>query len=101
MSDVLQIRIEMKELESNLVQLEADLEPLQIKFNQLLNREIREEIQLAGVLSPASLNEEKLEILDSIKRHNPMLAMYDSEMSAYEQQPKWQNSTDGPCSVQE
>ncbi|WP_160111254.1 TolC family protein [Algoriphagus boritolerans] len=88
MSDVLQIRIEMKELESNLVQLEADLEPLQIKFNQLLNREIREEIQLAGVLSPASLNEEKLEILDSIKRHNPMLAMYDSEMSAYEQQAK-------------
>lgn len=88
MSDVLQIRIEMKELESNLAQLQANIEPLQIKFNQLLNREIHEEIQLADVLSPAKLNEEKLGILDSIKSNNPMLAMYDSEMSAYEQQAK-------------
>ncbi len=88
MTDILQIRIEMKELESNLAQLKADLEPLQIKFNQLLNREIREEIQLEEVLSPARLDQKKLEILDSIKTNNPMLAMYDSEMSAYEQQAK-------------
>lgn len=88
MTDVLQIRIEMKELESNLAQQETDLEPLQIKFNQLLNREIREKIQLAGALSPANLTEEKLEILDSIKTNSPMLAMYDSEISAYEKQAK-------------
>lgn len=88
MTDILQIRIEMKELESNLAQLEADLEPLQIKFNKLLNREIREEVQLTGALSPVRLDREKMEVLDSIKSNNPMLVMYDSEMAAYDQQAK-------------
>jgi outer membrane protein TolC len=88
MSDVLQIRIEMKELESNLSQLEANLEPLQIKFNQLLNREIGEEIQLPTDLSPVSLDQDKLAILENIKTNNPMLAMYDLEMAAYDQQAR-------------
>ncbi|WP_092729876.1 TolC family protein [Algoriphagus alkaliphilus] len=88
MSDVLQIRIEMKELESNLSQLEANMEPLQIKFNQLLNRENREEILLSAALSPAILDNEKLEVLENIKASNPMLAMYDSEMAAYDQQAR-------------
>lgn len=88
MSDVLQIRIEMKELESNLSQLEANLEPLQIKFNQLLNREIGEEIQLPTDLLPTGLDQDKLAILENIKTNNPMLAMYDSEMAAYDQQAR-------------
>ncbi|MDP3472842.1 MAG: TolC family protein [Algoriphagus sp.] len=88
MSDVLQIRIEMKELESNLSQLEANMEPLQIKFNQLLNRENREEILLSAALSPANLDNGKLEVLENIKASNPMLAMYDSEMAAYDQQAR-------------
>lgn len=88
MSDVLQIRIEMKELESNLSQLEANMEPLQIKFNQLLNRENREEILLSTALSPANLDNGKLEVLENIKASNPMLAMYDSEMAAYDQQAR-------------
>jgi outer membrane protein TolC len=86
MSDVLLIRIEMKELENNLSQLEANMQPLQIKFNQLLNREIREEIPLSAALSPTSLDQDKLDILEHIKSNNPMLAMYDSEMAAYDQQ---------------
>lgn len=88
MSDVLQIRIEMKELESNLSQLEANMEPLQIKFNQLLNRENREEILVSTTLSPANLDNGKLEVLENIKASNPMLAMYDSEMAAYDQQAR-------------
>lgn len=88
MSDVLQIRIEMKELESNLSQLEANMEPLQIKFNQLLNRENREEILVSTALSPANLDNGKLEVLENIKANNPMLAMYDSEMAAYDQQAR-------------
>lgn len=88
MSDVLQIRIDMKELENNIELLEANLEPLQIKFNQLLNREIREEISLADTLDPLRLDFEKLAILDSIKSNNPMLAMYSSEMAALDQQAR-------------
>lgn len=88
MSDVLQIRIEKNELENNITQLKANLEPLKIKFNQLLNREIQEEIKLAVVMEPASLELEKREILDSIWKNNPMLAMYDAEIAAYDLQAK-------------
>ncbi len=88
MGDILQIRIEMKELENGIAQLEANLEPLQIKFNQLLNSEIREEVVLAGSLDPVHLGMEKLAVLDSIKSNNPMLAMYDSEMAALDQQAR-------------
>lgn len=88
MSDVLQIRIDLKELENNIELLEANLEPLQIKFNQLLNREIWEEITLAESLEPLRLDVEKLAILDSIKSNNPMLAMYASEMAALDQQAR-------------
>jgi len=88
MSDVLRIRIDMKELEYSITQLQANLEPLKIKFNQLLNREMQEEIKLAAALEPAILELEKREILDSIWKRNPMLAMYDAEMAAYDLQNK-------------
>ncbi|HSF55374.1 MAG TPA: TolC family protein [Algoriphagus sp.] len=88
MGDVLQIRIEMKELENNIALLEANVEPLQIKFNQLLNREIKEAIAIAESLQPVALEVEKLAILDSIKSNNPMLAMYDFEMAALDQQAR-------------
>jgi len=88
MSDVLQIRMDMKELENNIELLEANLEPLQIKFNQLLNRDIRVQISLADSLEPLRLDMEKLAILDSIKSNNPMLAMYTSEMAALDQQAR-------------
>ncbi|GMQ27398.1 TolC family protein [Algoriphagus confluentis] len=88
MRDVLQIRISMRELENSISQLEANLEPLQIKFNQLLNREIRAEINIPSSFSPIQLEKGKLEVLDSIRSNNPMLAMYDAELSAYEQQAK-------------
>ncbi|TDQ18951.1 outer membrane efflux protein [Algoriphagus boseongensis] len=88
MSDILQIRISIKELENTIAQQIADLEPLQIKFNQLLNREISEEIMLPTGFVPIQLDAEKLTVLDSIQANNPMLAMYDSEFSAYEQQAK-------------
>jgi outer membrane protein TolC len=88
MSDVLQIRIEIKELENTLAQLEADLEPLQIRFNKLLNRDIQEKIIHDGSFQPLRLEVGKLVALDSIRKNYPMLAMYDYEMAAYEQQAK-------------
>jgi outer membrane protein TolC len=88
MSDILQIRISMKELENTITQQKADLEPLQIKFNQLLNREIRADISLPTGFEAIQLEAEKLAVLDSIQTNNPMLAMYDSELAAYDQQAR-------------
>jgi outer membrane protein TolC len=88
MSDILQLRIEKKDLENTLTQLEANLEPQRIKFNQLLNREINAEIMLTKGFSPIQLSANKLALLDSIKSNNPMLAMLDAEMASYDQQAK-------------
>ncbi|MFC3881303.1 TolC family protein [Algoriphagus namhaensis] len=88
MSDILQIRISIRELENTIEQQVADLEPLHIRFNQLLNREIGTEISLPPGFEPLELDAEKMIVLDSIQANNPMLAMYDSEYAAYEQQAK-------------
>ena len=88
MNAVLQIRLQIRELENTIEQTKANLEPLQIKFNQLLNREIRSEINLPDQLEKPVLSLQKQEILDSIRQNNPMLAMYQSEIGAYEQQAK-------------
>jgi len=88
MTAVLQIRMQIIELENTIEQLQANLEPLNIKFNQLLNRDIRELIQLPSQLEKPQLALSKQEILDSIRQNNPMLAMYDAEMAGYDQQSK-------------
>ncbi|WP_051315244.1 TolC family protein [Algoriphagus terrigena] len=88
MSEILRLRVEIKELQNTLTQLEADLEPQQIKFNQLLNRGIREEFQLPKEFAPIALEAQKLAVLDSIRSSHPMLAMYDHEMAAYDQQAR-------------
>lgn len=88
MSVVLQIRMQIIELENTIEQLKANLEPLNIKFNQLLNRDIQQIVQLPSQLEKPNLTVSKQEILDSIRQNNPMLAMYDAEMAGYDQQAK-------------
>lgn len=88
MSAVLQIRMQIIELENTIEQLHANLEPLSIKFNQLLNRNIQDQIQLPTQLEKPILTFSKQEVLDSIRENNPMLAMYDAEMAGYDQQSK-------------
>ncbi|MFC3414954.1 TolC family protein [Algoriphagus hitonicola] len=88
MNQVLQIQIEIEELENQIEQLTADLEPLQIKFNQLLNREQEAKIPLPEELETVKLNLDRKQVLDSIYRNNPMISMYDAELSALDQQAK-------------
>ncbi|WP_297336339.1 TolC family protein [Algoriphagus sp.] len=88
MNQILQIEIEIKELENQIAQLNADLEPLQIKFNQLLNRDKEAEITLPEELEKAELRLDKKQVLDSIYKNNPMISMYDAELSALDQQTK-------------
>lgn len=86
MSGVLDIRIQYLEKENEILTLEENLKPLQIKFNQLLNREINEQISSLDSLEPSQLLWDKNVLLDSIQSQNPMLASFDTQMAALDQQ---------------
>ncbi|WP_423127559.1 TolC family protein [Gaoshiqia sp. Z1-71] len=88
MSDVLRIRMEIKELENRLARLNDDRIPLQAEFNQLLNRNLSEPVEIADTLTNKALFTEHMALLDSITQNNPMLKMLDAEEAAYEAQMK-------------
>jgi outer membrane protein TolC len=88
MSDVLRVRIEIKALENTLALLQDSRIPLQAEFNQLLNRNFNEPVEVADTLEDTALSLERLALLDSITRNNPMLKMLDAEEEAYEAQKR-------------
>jgi outer membrane protein TolC len=88
MSDVLRVRIEIKELENTLALLRDSRVPLVAEFNQLLNRNFDERVSPVDSLTDTALPLERLAILDSITQNNPMLKMLDAEEQAYEAQKK-------------
>ena len=88
MSDVLRVRIEIKELENTLALLRDSRVPPVAEFNQLLNRNIDERVSAADSLADIALPMERLAILDSITQNNPMLKMLEAEEQAYEAQKK-------------
>lgn len=88
MSDVLRVRMEVRELENTLVLLRDSRVPLQAEFNLLLNRNIKEAIALTDTLTDTALTMERLTLLDSITQNNPMLKMLNAEEQAYEAQKK-------------
>lgn len=80
--------MEIRELESSLARLNDDRIPLQAEFNQLLNRNRNEPVEIADTLTGTALPLEQLALLDSITKNNPMLKMLDAEGAAYEAQMK-------------
>ncbi|RZS98160.1 TolC family protein [Cecembia calidifontis] len=88
MSDVLRVRIQIKELENTLALLEDSRLPIKAEFNQLLNRDINEVVSIADSLSGSVVSWERQALLDSITQNNPMLKMLDAEAEAYEAQKK-------------
>ncbi|NVJ87259.1 MAG: TolC family protein [Algoriphagus sp.] len=88
MSDVLRIRMQYLELNNSILTLEDQLIPLQIKFNQLLNRDINSEISSVDTLEPGKLLADKMALLDSIQVSNPKLAKFDAEYAALEQEER-------------
>lgn len=88
MAGVLEIRLEIKGLENEISLLKSNLRSQTIKFNQLIHREMDAEITWSERMNPALLQLEKMSLLDSIRKNNPMLAMYDEESLAFEQQAK-------------
>ena len=85
---ILQIRLQIKELESTLQQLAANKEVIQYQFQQLLNRPMEANLVLPAVWEKAQLTLDKQDYLANIKESNPMLAMYASEQMAFTQQAK-------------
>jgi outer membrane protein TolC len=85
---ILQIRLQIKELESTLKQLVANKEVIQYQFQQLLNRPMEANIVLPTTWEKAELTLAKQDYLANIKESNPMLAMYASEQMAFTQQAK-------------
>ncbi len=88
MPAVLQLKLQLNEQETRLVQLQENLAVLKIQFNQLLNRTIDSPITLPEQLEAPNLPLEKQAYLEKIKESNPMLAMFDAEKSAFVQQEK-------------
>ena len=88
MQRVLQVKLQLNEEETTLKKIRADLEVLKVQFNQLLHRPIESEIVLPEQLDSSSLPYEKEIYLDKIKEGNPMLAMYEAEKSALDQQAR-------------
>jgi len=85
---ILQIRLQIKELESTLQQLVANKEVIQYQFQQLLNRPMEANLVLPTTWEKAELTLAKQDYLANIKESNPMLAMYASEQMAFTQQAK-------------
>lgn len=88
MAGLLQLKLQRNEQETTLMQLKENLAVLKIQFNQLLNRPIDSPVILPEQLDAASLPLEKQAYLEKIKESNPMLAMFDAEKSALDQQQK-------------
>jgi outer membrane protein TolC len=88
MNAVLQIRLQVKELETRLQQLQANSELLRIQFNQELGRPLSAAVQLPEIWEQPILLLEKQEYLDKILQNHPMLSMYASENLALAQQGK-------------
>ncbi len=86
MSDVLRIRMQLREMESNLAYLEDTQELLKAEFNQLLNRRHDQVVTIADTLESTHLVVERMALLDSITANNPMLKMLDAEMEVYASQ---------------
>ena len=88
MSDVLRVRMEVKEVENSLALLLDSRFPLQAEFNLLLNRNIHDKVTIPDTLDASPLSLERLALLDSITQNNPMLKMLDAEAEAYEAQKR-------------
>jgi outer membrane protein TolC len=96
MSDVLRIRMEIRDLENELALLQSSKVPLQAEFNQLLNRDYLTPIEITEKLNEVVLSLNSIALLDSISENNPMLKMLDAEVDAYQSQKEMARLTARP-----
>jgi outer membrane protein TolC len=88
MSSVLQIRLQVKELEARLQQLQSSSELLRNQVNQILGRPMTAALLLPLSWEQPVLMLEKQDYLEKILQNHPMLSMYAAEKGVLEQQGK-------------
>lgn len=86
LTDVLRLQIQIKALESELKQLEANRSPLIAKFNSLLNRDLKSAVELESEMAGRVMEFDSEAFLDSVLVFNPMLKMLEAEGQAYRKQ---------------
>jgi outer membrane protein TolC len=86
MVDVMLIRLQVKELENQILIHHEARRPLQVQFNQLLRRRPSMTVVSADTLLPAQLPATLSLIEDSIRSNHPMLKMYEWDEKARESQ---------------
>lgn len=86
LSDVLRLQVQIKALESDLLQLEVDKRPLLVRFNQLLGREKSDPVNLESDISTQKDLGWEVAMLEEILETNPMLLMLEKEGLAYQKQ---------------
>ena len=84
LQDVLRVRMEILEQQNKLALLQDQRQTTEIVFNSLLNRDMKTSVVITGSPEIHSLPYEKLVIADSILANNPMLAMLEKDITAYE-----------------
>ncbi|MBX2956590.1 MAG: TolC family protein [Cyclobacteriaceae bacterium] len=88
MVDVLLIQLQIKELDTRMEILKASRKPLEIRFNNLLNRSTGETIVIADTLTSVQLPAALSIIQDSVIQNHPMVKMYEWDEKAREAQQR-------------
>lgn len=83
LEDVLRVKMEILDQQNKLASLQDQRLTIETRFNALLNRNLHSIVPVSTSLTVESLPANKLDIADSILTRNPMLAMLESEISAY------------------
>lgn len=88
MVDVLLVQLQIKELDTQISLLKSSRKPLEIKFNNLLNRQSNEVIIIADTLQPTELPALLSIIRDSVIQNHPMVKMYEWDEKVRETQQR-------------
>jgi outer membrane protein TolC len=88
MVDVLLIQLQIKSLDTRIAILKASIKPLTTRFNNLLNRDTYESIQMADTLASIDLPAMISIIKDSVIQNHPMVKMYEWDEKVRETQQR-------------
>ncbi len=83
MSDVLRIQLEIAEIDNNIASLESEISAEKAKFNTLLSRDVKTEVQVPESFEQTPFLFDEKTIMAQIETQNPMLGMITEEGLAY------------------
>lgn len=88
MADVLRVQIERAELQDQLTDIVEKTRLIEAELNTLLNRHPDTPLEVADTMMPEPLPHKTAEMMEEIRKNNPMLTMARSEVNAYHAKEK-------------